>query len=506
MYMAKKIAKTALYVLIGAVSIAAITLVALALVTRFAGPPRLSETDGVVSASPHYAATNPDESRNAENSLSPEYVPDSPPPGGGGGQDEPSASPSPSPNVDADDDNDDDANDDDDSLNDGSRNETGNENTKSETGADTGMQLPNISISPPPDILAPDGEIQSAINSIAQRYGAVGVQVAIIKNGKISGTYEYGYATKSTAPMAADTKIRTASISKVILAMAIMRLVEQGKLDLDKDIGEYWGFSVRNPNHKETPITMRQILTHTSSIRNYDYGFAAGGELIRSRLQDGSGFGSSAPGALRSFAYNNYAFATLGVTVEIAAEETVNSIASRYFFKPLGIDAAFGSGSIKDTDSIATLYTSGGGVGRSVDAQKRTLGNSYPGERGEEFPGGLTISAYDLAKLIAVLINDGEYEGVRVLSPESVAIMETSQGAVEGFEQCLALRRRRNVFGQEELLYHTGSNYGVYTLFSYNPLSGNAVIVLTSGASDNRDANFIPVICAEISKCIYANM
>jgi len=524
MDMAKRIAKTALYIFLGAVSIAAITLVALAFVTRFAGPPRLGESDGVISASPPYSETDPDnQAQNPGDSHSSGHATDNTPPGGDGGQVESSPFDSSSSNVDVDVDDDngddgddakegdgddakDDANNDGDSLNNGSGIENGNDHTGPGTGADTGLHSPNIGASLPPDIIAPDNDVQSAINSIAQKYGAVGVQVAVIKNGRITGTYEYGYATRGAAPMAANTKIRIASISKVILTMAIMRLVELGQLDLDKDIGEYWGFNVRNPNHKETPITIRQILTHTSSIRDYDYGFPAGGELVRSRLQDGSCFGSGAPGALSSFVYNNYAFATLGVTVETAAEETVNSIASRYFFKPLGIDAAFGSGSIKDTDNLATLYTSGGGVGRSVDAQKRALGNSYPGERGEEFPGGLTISAYDLAKLIAVLINDGEYEGVRVLSRESVAMMEASQGMVEGFEQCLTLRRRRNVFGQEELIYHTGSNYGVYTLFSYNPLSGNAVIVLTSGASDSRDANFMPVICAEISRYIYANM
>ena len=350
-----------------------------------------------------------------------------------------------------------------------------------------------------------DNEIQSAINSIAAKYGAAGIQVAVIKNGGIAGTYVYGDAVKGSRPMTDDSKIRVASVSKVILTMAVMRLCELGRLDIDADIGGYWGGTVRNPNHRDVPITMRQILSHTSSIIVYDYGFSADGELVRRRFLDGSCFGRSTPGSINSWNYNNYAFAALGLTVEVALDETVNALASRYLFAPLGIDAAFGSGSISDTENIVTLYTSNGSVGRSADAQRGTPGSTYPGERGEEFPGGLTISARDLAKLIATLAGGGQYGGVRLLSPESVSLMESSQGRTGGFEQCLPLRHRTNIYGESELYYHTGSNYGVYNLISYNPVTGDGVVVLTSGASGSTDSYGIYAVCGEISEYIYRN-
>jgi len=359
---------------------------------------------------------------------------------------------------------------------------------------------------PPSAQIAADEDIQSAVNRIAEKHSAIGVQAAVIQNGEIVGTYVYGHAVRGSTPMAADTKIRSASLSKVILAALIMRLSELDQIDIDADIGEYWGFEIRNPNHRNTPITMRQMISHTSSIRVYDYGFSADGDLIRSRFQSGSCFTGSIPGAFSSFNYNNYAYASLGLTVEIAADETVNSLAERHFFAPLGIDAAFGSGSIAGKDKLAVLYTAGGGVGRSIDAQLQSLGSAFPGEKGDEFPGGLTISAYDLAKLIAVLANRGEYRGIRVMSSESVALMESTQGRSGGFDQCLPMRRRTNLFGEEEILYHTGSNYGVFSLASYAPEGGNGVVVLTTGTSGARDANDIPIICAEISDFIYKHL
>jgi len=355
----------------------------------------------------------------------------------------------------------------------------------------------------PTGVLASDPGIQPDLDRIAERFGAVGVQVAVITNGEITGTYCYGYATKGAAPMTVATKIRSASLSKVALAMVIMQLAEDNEISIDADIGEYWGMEIRNPNHRDAPITMRQFLSHTSSITVNDNGYYAPGEQIRRRLRDGTCFDGKTPGDIGSWNYNNYGFAVLGLTVEFAVNETVNSIAARRLFAPLGIDSAFGPGSISDTGRLATLYTYGGGVGRSTGVLRNDTGNSFPGESGGDFPGGLTISAYDYAKLIAVLANRGEYGGVRVMSPRTVSLMESPQGRAESFDQCLAIRRIRNLFGEDELFYHTGSNYGVFTLASYDPVNRSGVVVFTSGADGRRDSVGVPVVCAEFSEYIY---
>lgn len=346
-------------------------------------------------------------------------------------------------------------------------------------------------------------DAQAAIDKIAKKYHAVGVQVAVIENGTVTRTYEYGYAKKKSSPMTPDTKIRVASISKVILAMTIMRLSDQGLLDIDADTGDYWGGAVRNPNYKGIPITIRSMLSHTSSIRSLEYGYAVSGDIIRSRLLNGSCFTSRKPGLISSHYYNNYVFAVLGVLAEFATGETINDIAKRELFSPLGIDAAFGAGYITDKDLVATIYNSSGYVGQSADSLKKAKGSTFPGETGCQYPGGLIISASDLAKLIAALANDGVYNDVRILSAESVALMESSQGHTNGYDQCLPMRLRVNIYGQDELYYHTGSAYGELTTAAYNPVTKNGVVVLTTGAGGGRDSNYIPVVCAEIIKYVF---
>ena len=68
-------------------------------------------------------------------------------------------------------------------------------------------------------------------------------------------------------PLTVETPMRVASISKLVVAIGVMRLVEQGRLDLDADVSKYLGWKVRNPAHPEVPVTLRQLLSHTSSHR-----------------------------------------------------------------------------------------------------------------------------------------------------------------------------------------------------------------------------------------------
>lgn len=146
-----------------------------------------------------------------------------------------------------------------------------------------------------------------------------------------------------------------------------------------------------------------------------------------------------------------------------------------------------------------------GAVGRSVAEQLERTRWAYPGADGSCFAGGLTISAQDLAKLVALLVQDGRYEGVQLLPAAAVAEMERyDTRAVSGSScQGLALRYQKNSYGRQGVYFHTGSAYGVYNCLSYDPVTGDGVVVLTSGASGKKNDAGIYKICAEISDQIY---
>jgi len=343
---------------------------------------------------------------------------------------------------------------------------------------------------------------QDKVNSIARAYGAVGVQVAVIDDGKVTGTYNYGWATKSSVKMASDIKIRVASISKVAVGVCALKLQEQGKVSLSASIGKYWDSGLPKA------VTLQSLLSHTSTLYEKSYASSASGTL--SQLKSSDSYRSGTVGSSSMWAYNNYGIGIAGATLEVASGQTLNQYAQKNVFRPLGMDAAFFSGRIENTSRLATLYYAGDSVSRGTSTAKNIKGYSTPGSNAAFFAGGLTCSAEDLAALVAMLANDGTYNGVQILTPESVSIMEkklfTKSQYGGTFSQCLPLRYKDNLYGESGLYYHTGNAYGVLSLMSYNPYTGDGVVVITTGASAERDAQGIYQVCAKISEYMYRNV
>ena len=278
------------------------------------------------------------------------------------------------------------------------------------------------------DVVIP---FQEKVDAVAAKYGAVGLQVAVIESGQVTDAYAYGWATKGSDRMTPNHKTRIASITKVGVGLAAMALYEDGVADLDQSIGAYWGVSAKNPYYPDDPVTIRTLLTHTSSLAALGDDASQSREAVQSRLQSG-GYAQIRPGATSSWRYNNYAFGVLGMTLELAADRYLDDILDEKLFSAMEIDAAFTGSGIGGTDRIAALYYHGGAVGRSVPSLLSDVRPDCPGGTGEYFAGGLIISAQDLAKLAALLANDGCFEGARLLDAESVALMESRYGRLGG--------------------------------------------------------------------------
>lgn len=347
-------------------------------------------------------------------------------------------------------------------------------------------------------------EIQKQIDSIAAKYSAMGLQVAVVEDGEVTDSFSCGWAVKDVTPMTSDHKIRSASITKVAVGMSAMILNEEGVINLDESIGAYWGVSAKNPSYPDIPVSIRTLLSHSSSLKVFSWEVSRSRDNVRSILQSGNSYMKSAPGSSGAWGYNNYVFGVLGQTLELASGKYLDEIMDERIWSIMGIDSAFESGSITDTDKLATLYENGK-VYTSHSGLLKNIRPSTLGASGDNYSGGMTISAVDLAKMAALLANDGWYEGLRLLSEESVALMESDSGisASDGIPQAYPLRWRNGLYGRDKLYYHTGSGYGVYNLLSYDPVTKDAVVVLTTGASGSKDSTGIYAVCGEISQYIY---
>ena len=213
--------------------------------------------------------------------------------------------------------------------------------------------------------------------------------------------------------------------------------------------------------------------------------------------------GYEKPGSI--WRYSNYGYGVIGLTLEQAYGKTLEEYVQSYFLQPMGIDASFYTASFS-AEELASLYRGTTNEWSAANQAATRLPQGI-GDAMSFFCGNFTSSAGDYAKLIALLANDGTYDGVFYLSPEAIDDMETPRLAANNgesdFQQCLTLRRKENVYGQEVLYYHTGSAYGVYALASYNPITRNGVVVISSGANRSIDEEGIYGLCASITTEAY---
>ncbi len=374
-------------------------------------------------------------------------------------------------------------------------------------GSQTTEEKPEPAPLPEPEPL-PQGEAEQILEEVMADSSAVGVSLTVIEDGEVGASAAWGWAVRGERPMTADTKIRAASLSKTAVGLCAMAMAEDGLADLDAPLGTYWGEGVRDP-YAQTQPSIRTLMAHASGLK--DFGVTRGLSKLRGTLSSSSAWRNVEPGTPEAWYYSNFGVCVLGTTLELSSGQLLDSYFQSRFLEAMGIQASLHAGKL-EAEEVAVLYDAYGNVQRT---QGQQTGQTVPDEIGlgaSYYPGGLTISAVDLAKLVSILAGDGMYNGEALLSKQSVEEMETVQFSVDPgdgttpFDQCLILRRQEDLLGREELYYHTGSAYGVYALLSYDPNTGDGVVVLTTGAPRQVDDRGLYQLCARLSEQLYSAM
>ena len=234
-----------------------------------------------------------------------------------------------------------------------------------------------------------------------------------------------------------DDPVRIASISKLPVAIGVMKLVEQDRLALDHDVSRWLGWPLRNPAFPDRPITLRMLLSHTSSVRDGDdiYVIPLGGTLLATMAEPSAWDPERGPGE-GWFTYANLNFPIVASIVERVTGERFDTWMRREVIDPMKLDACFNWPTCSDSVVARAVVLMQGGEAVRDDLHGRRpdcpvvpaadgscdLDRWRPGENGALFSpqGGLRISARDLARIGRMLLNEGTLDGVRILSPHSV--------------------------------------------------------------------------------------
>ena len=265
------------------------------------------------------------------------------------------------------------------------------------------------------------------------------VRVAFDRDG-ITSTQVHGLADiGSGRKINADDPVRIASISKLVVAIGVMRLVEAGKLDLDADVSTQLGWSLRHPRWPESPITLRLLLSHRASLTDAAgyYAEPLDGQL-QDVLQDPRAWDDAhAPGSY--FRYTNLNFPLVAAVMEKATGQRFDLLMHELVLEPLGIAGCFNWDACDEATAAraVVLYRESQPVRDDHQGRKPAcsvvpasngdcnLAQWRVGANGATFApqGGLRISANGLAKIGRLLLGDGSVDGVRLLSPASVQRM-----------------------------------------------------------------------------------
>ena len=219
-----------------------------------------------------------------------------------------------------------------------------------------------------------------------------------------------------------DTLFMLASVSKTVVATAVLQAIEDGLFELDTLANDVLPFPVRHPVHPDRPITVRQLLTHTSSIRdNWNLltaSYVAGDSamelrtFLRRYLSPGgadfapNNFYAFGPG--RSYRYANVGVDLAAFLMEAAAGIGFDTWCERRIFAPRGMDRAEWHLAGLPRREIAMPYTWAG----NENAYVPTGHYGYP-----DYPdGALRTTAPQLARHLGMLLGGGSWRGHRLLS------------------------------------------------------------------------------------------
>jgi len=319
-----------------------------------------------------------------------------------------------------------------------------------------------------------------AREDIKQKAGAAAISV--VQNGKALISKGYGMSNQSTkAPVdASKTAFRVASVSKVFTAAAAMQLAEQGKISLQDNIEKYLdGYKINNPF--ETPVTIEDLLTHTTGFESTQpsdasYVFDPSFKPVTLKESIFEAFPSVIREPGTSYMYDNFASRLLGYIVQQASGESFGSYVHKHIFEPLGMTSSSFALTDELADRMAVSYDPAGGAIPPYDLSPR------------EWPEGSMVStASDMALFMKAFLNDGRVAGGKaILSPESVKAMSTYHVAIHpdmpdmtyGFESPVepaktngqgVISKGGDIIGFSSLLWMVpGSDTGVFVTYNAN--------------------------------------
>jgi CubicO group peptidase (beta-lactamase class C family) len=274
----------------------------------------------------------------------------------------------------------------------------------------------------PQDIGMSDEKLEEAVNlfNIAvQENRITGVQLLVARHGKVVVHEGLGYRDlENRQSMEKNSHIRMASITKTVVASGVLKLAEEGLLDLEDHISKHiHGFDEGLSNR----IQIKHLLAHTAGFEYTYYNFVNdevtfsfnefydAPSLSMEAYKIGLKGPQNEPGV--KSVYSNFAYTVLGALIEIVSGQKLDEFLQQRFYNPLGMNETSHKIYGNDPSRISINYQKVNGEWEVLPPETPPFARST---------GGLITTSWDFAKFCQMFLNDGVYNNQRILNPESV--------------------------------------------------------------------------------------
>ncbi|MDM7861263.1 serine hydrolase domain-containing protein [Alteromonas sp. ASW11-36] len=325
---------------------------------------------------------------------------------------------------------------------------------------------------------------QVKMTELATQLQSVSMSGAMTVDGNLAWVGSVGLARVEPLEEAtATTQYRIGSVSKALTAVAMMRMVEEGLLDLDVPIQTYLP---DYPQH-DADITLRQLASHMSGIRHYGFDIrrfpptdSVSNEHYVDAIAALEQFKGDdllfTPG--QGFNYSTHGYTLLSAVMQAAGGKRFEALVADLVTQPLGTTSTQAESELQSTKLLAGFYSSDGGL--YGETPEQNLSNKVAG-------GGFVSTPMDLVKLGRALLSE------QLLKPESFTEMTTVQPMYDGSEnqQGYALGWRhyetRHILDEDnqvDVIHHGGRSFGADTFLLLVPEYNIAVAITTNGQSE----------------------
>lgn len=364
-------------------------------------------------------------------------------------------------------------------------------------------------------------KLEDYIPALMTEAAIPGLAIARIKNGQTVLLQTYGKANVETGtPVSKDTLFNLASISKPVMGLVLLQLVEQGKLDLDQDINHYLPFKIDNPHTQNERITLRHLASHSAGIadyydvqsyaRNRDSDTSLEQHVKSLLLPDGSNYQQGAhflpqqPGSQRL--YSNLAAGLAGYLVEASSGMSLANYSKQRLFPSLGMtqsswllhDVSLANIAVPYEVEQCVPYLPAIAGFSCADTESPELNElisryikppaankhfrPYPHFGNPQYPdGGLRSSIQELSQLLVAVLANKDVTGQPLLSDAMYQEMFKLQPDS-------ALTNNQRFFWRDNnsgFIGHMGSDLGVFTALYFDPVSKDGFIILMNRGMDN---------------------